>query len=351
MEEDSVFTREAALSADFIPPLLPGRDRHVRELVFCLKPLLRRVRPSHAFLHGRPGTGKTATAKHVLRSLEEESNDVVTVYLNAWQERTRLAVLSRLSVALRLPLPRRGLADDEVLTRIFESLKKSGKGLCVVIDEADRLDEKSRILYDLSRAGEVHGVPCGVVLISNDDELLSHVEDRVRSSLSAKSLQFDPYGPLELKSILHERVKLAFRPGSVEPEAVALCAAMAAKNGGDARFALELLVRAGREADRHGRNVGVTEVKAAASGFSDKPVEVLPEALSGGETRMLEVLKALPGYRKGGVELAFVFEQCLSQHEETDRSLRNHVERLEQRGLIETWEEQGARKVKARTAR
>jgi len=323
----------------------------LRELAFLLEPASRGLRPANAFLSGPPGTGKTASARFMLRQLEDSGAHVLTVYVNCWQESTRLAVLSRLAVTMRLPLPRRGLAEDEVLTRVMEALRKDQRVLIVVLDELDRLEGRDRLLYDLSRAGEVHGVKAGVLAVSNDPALLVRVEERVRSSLAAKSLEFRPYSPPELKKILSERARMAFRPGTFSEEAVAVSVAMASKNKGDARLAIELLLRAGRYAEQHGLDsVGAGEVRAANEPFRAKPVEELPEELSKGEELLLKVLKSLPGAKKAGVESGVAYVEYLKEKNESERSLRAHLAQLEKRGLVETWLEKNTRFIKLKKA-
>jgi cell division control protein 6 len=344
---DGVFTREAHLAPDFVPPSLPGREAHLRELASLLQPAARGQKPASAFLHGPPGTGKTATARYVLRQLEEASSRALPVYVNCWQESTRLAVLSRIAVALRLPLPRRGLAEDEVLSRVMESLRRDQRVLLAVLDEVDRLEGRDRVLYDLSRAAEVHRVPAGTIAVSNDPTVLARLDGRVRSSLAARSLEFRAYSPPELKAILAERAKLAFRPGAVAPEAIAVAAAIAARSGGDARLALELLLRAGRHADEHGASqVGAAEVRAASEPFKARAAVELPAELGRGEELMLKVLKAMPGARKGGVEAALAYGEYSRESDESERGVRGHLALLERRGLVETWSERGQRFVK-----
>ncbi|PJF37905.1 MAG: hypothetical protein CUN55_19705, partial [Phototrophicales bacterium] len=55
--------------------------------------------------------------------------------------------------------------------------------------------------------------------------------------------------------ILQDRITECFRPNSVMPEAIELIADIAAKRGGDARHALELLLIAGKYADNEGTTI------------------------------------------------------------------------------------------------
>jgi hypothetical protein len=60
-------------------------------------------------------------------------------------------------------------------------------------------------------------------------------------SLSEEEMVFNPYTVEQLQKILADRVKLAFNDDAVSGAAINLCAAMAGKENGDARKAIDLL--------------------------------------------------------------------------------------------------------------
>ena len=98
--EKCIFRDESILLPDFLPEALPGREREVRELVYCLQPASENRQPENALLYGPPGTGKTSAAKFVLKSLSEYSQRPLTVYINCWESPSRFAILGFLSAAL-----------------------------------------------------------------------------------------------------------------------------------------------------------------------------------------------------------------------------------------------------------
>ena len=67
------------------------------------------------------------------------------------------------------------------------------------------------------------------------------MDPRVRSSLSEEEIVFNPYKIDQLQKILSERVKLAFHDDIVTEGTINLCAAIAGKDNGDARKAIDLL--------------------------------------------------------------------------------------------------------------
>jgi len=69
-----IFKNRETLRPDYIPDELPHRDKEIYKLAEILfHPLLRGDRPSNVFIYGYPGTGKTATTKHVFKAIKEKS--------------------------------------------------------------------------------------------------------------------------------------------------------------------------------------------------------------------------------------------------------------------------------------
>jgi cell division control protein 6 len=184
-------------------------------------------------------------------------NDVVTsmhksvncIYLNCQQMDTQYRVMTQIANRL-LPfdteerLPVSGLPIDEVHSRMLSKLDDANSLVLIILDEIDRLIMKvgDDILYTLTRINEdLKRSRVSIIGISNNLQILEYLEPRVRSSLGAEELVFEPYNAVQLKDILEHRAKEAFYPGSCEDEVIGLCAAIAAQENGDARKALDLI--------------------------------------------------------------------------------------------------------------
>jgi Cdc6-like AAA superfamily ATPase len=73
----------------------------LKEFASCLRPALYGQKPAHAWLYGRPGTGKTLVAKFVLRDLGRDGR-LGGIYINYWENNSYYSVLDRLVRELRI---------------------------------------------------------------------------------------------------------------------------------------------------------------------------------------------------------------------------------------------------------
>jgi len=243
-----VLRTETYLNTSYQPENPVGRDSEVNRIVDALRPLTKRRSPENLLIYGPAGVGKTTCVQHVFDQLEKETS-VKAVYINCWQYNTRPSLLTELLIQLGYPAPRKGHPIDELLSKLREWLSKN-RGVAVALDEFDQLEEDGEVIYDLQLLNQEADHPLGTILVSNRPPTQLHFDQRSQSRLSMQTLQFNPYNTHQLTKILEKRVEQAFRPGSVPNEVIQRIADHVAENSGDCRQALEILLRAGREADR-----------------------------------------------------------------------------------------------------
>ncbi|MGQ9759393.1 MAG: ORC1-type DNA replication protein [Candidatus Methanomethylicaceae archaeon] len=283
-----IFVNRDLLRPDYVPEDLPHREAQIIRLAETLAPALKGSRPSNIFIYGVPGTGKTAVTKYVLNRIRNEGGKkgiaLSIAYINCKHDDTNYRVLADLCEAIDARVPFTGLSTSEVFRRFLKILDQSGRSMFVVLDEVDSLVKKAgdKILYDLTRINnQLSKAKVSIVGITNDLKFTEYLDPRVRSSLGEEELVFPPYNALELEDILKRRAGGAFVRGVIGPEVIKLCAALAAKEHGDARRALDLLRVAGELAERGGEErVGEEHVRKA-----QKEVE---------KDRVVEVIKTMP---------------------------------------------------------
>nr|MDO8119306.1 AAA family ATPase [Candidatus Sigynarchaeota archaeon] len=237
------------------------RDEQIRKLVEFLGPCFRNESPGNMLIYGKTGTGKTLITKHVTgkiqsRIKEGEKIGPFVTYINVQMHHTKYRILTKMCEDLGIEVPKTGLATDMVLDTLKKTLRHEGRQLLVIIDEIDLLiksKEKDDLLYMLTRMVEEEpSVAISIIGISNDVRFKSFLGIRVLSSLNAQELIFPPYTMDELKAILKERGSLAFNQGACDEDMITTIASMTAKEHGDARKAIALLLKAGDIADING---------------------------------------------------------------------------------------------------
>ncbi len=256
-EGKALFQDRKALSPEYIPENLPFRTKQISEVAEVLAPALHQSKPSNLLLYGKTGTGKTAVARRVVQRLAEQSNGTIqTPYVNTRIVGTEYRTLSDIAAQLGIEVPFTGLSIGELVSRIFKSIQSKGANVVLILDEIDYLVNayNDDILYEFTRAGErITPGFLSLIGISNNLTFKEGLDARVLSSLGEEELVFPPYTTEELRSILLERSRVAFRPGAVPEATINLCAALAGSEHGDARRAVDLLRVAGEVAEREGK--------------------------------------------------------------------------------------------------
>ena len=254
----------------FMPSQILHRDPEQEKITQSLLPILMESRPSNLLVYGKPGTGKTLVIKKVLskiqKRVEEGSFPIKLVYTNAKQETTLYGLLvsfgrqlglgSQKTADEKMWLPSTGLSISEVFNRILYVIDKNETNAVFVIDEIDYLAELIQktgkdVLYQITRANErLTTGSLTLIGVSNDLTFKERLDPRVISSLSEEEVVFTNYNLPQIREILNARIEVAFDEDIVTDSALNLCSAMAGRESGDARRALDLLRVAAEIAER-----------------------------------------------------------------------------------------------------
>ena len=244
-----------------VPETIVHRDELTEAVASILAPALRTDRPSNLFIYGKTGTGKTLIVKRVTESMvgfsEKNNIPLRVIYVNCKLKKvadTEYRLIAQLAREFGKVIPSTGLPTDQVYSIFYEVLDSHEQTIILVLDEIDQLKRAGdNILYNLTRINsELKRAQISIVGISNDLTFADHLDARVKSSLSEEELLFPPYNAIQIKGILQERAKRAFREDALKEGVLEKCAAYAAGGHGDARRALELLRVAGELAERKG---------------------------------------------------------------------------------------------------
>ena len=341
------------LTIDYVPEKLSFRDEETKTVAQTLSVVLKGARPSNLLLFGKPGTGKTAVLKNVVQRLHKKAKDLgieVTVpFVNAKTANTGYKVLYEIAENMginneeekKLQVHFTGLSMGEATDRILDFIQKKKKlHVVLIIDEVDSLVDRNGdgILYNFTRANEriSQGGFISLIGVSNSLTFKDKLDPRVRSSLSEEEMVFNPYTVEQLQKILTDRVKLAFNDDVISGAAINLCAAMAGKENGDARKAIDLLRVAAEIAERErSANVGEKHIRLAQEKIEkDTNYEVLKNSTTHTKIVILAILKSKNG-NTGEVYEIYSSLCNNAEHEPlTQRRITQIISELDQLGLV-----------------
>lgn len=287
---ETLFKNEIALDYDFLPKLMPYREYQQKYVVNCIKPLLMERNGKNVFIFGAPGIGKTTAIRFVLRDLEEETEDVETIYINCWQKNTSYKIIVEICNILGYKLTHNKKTDE-----LFEVVKGilNKKAVVFALDEVDKLEDYDflyMILENIYRKS--------VVLITNFKEWLESLDERVKSRLVADMLEFKPYNLTETRGILKQRMGYAFIPNSWDDEAIELIVKKTADLE-DIRTGLHLMKQAANNAEaRSKRKVSIEDAKEAIKKIEEFSIKNSTD-LEAEEQAILNIAKELSGKKIG----------------------------------------------------
>ena len=342
-----IFKNRDVLMPDYLPDKLPHREQQIKKVASVLAQALKGYRPNNLFIYGLTGTGKTAVVKLVTKKLEDKARSkgirLKISFVNTKRDDTAYRILAKLSEDIGLRVPPSGVATAHLYTKFKKFLNKREIVFIAVLDEIDYHVKRygDDLLYKLTRINEeLKHSKMSLIGITNDVNFRSWLDPRVKSSLSEEELVFPPYTATQLEDILKERAKEAFYEGVLEDGVIQLCAAMAAREKGDARKALDLLRVAGELAEREGSpKVKIEHVKMAWEQIEkDRVTEVVESLPLHSKLILLSILKLTKDekatYTGGVYKLYREYTELLGIETLTLRRVSDLISDLDMLGLI-----------------
>jgi len=274
----SVFVDEGVLDLNYVPLSLVHREREYRFLASLFDFILNAPyeMTQRAVIMGGVGSGKTALAQrfglNLMKEAERRRVRARYVHVNCRELRGSLfMVLRRVVKSLRPEFPDRGYAANELLDTLVQVLDEEDAQLLLCLDEVDALIEAegSDALYYLTRVQEerLEGPRrLSLICISKTPEAFKGLDRSTLSSLQRNVIRMPEYTQPQLADIVTSRAETAFREDAIPPEVVDFIAELASDEGGDARYSIDLLWRAGKYADNdYSREVLPEHVRKAAA--------------------------------------------------------------------------------------
>ena len=316
----TIIKNEEILSYEYIPSVLPYRENQIQEIANSIKPMLYERSGRNLFVHGAPGIGKTASIKWVLRELSETTDEIVPIYVNCWNLKTKYFIFSEMANQLKISFTA-GKSAEHILQQIIYKLK--GRRAVFVFDEIDKIDD-SDFLYQI-----VSSFPNSCIhLISNNFDYIVKIDPRIKSRLMLKSIEFKPYTLSEIYGILKERAKLALRKDSFDTALLKQIANIT-YNKGDVRVGLYLLRESAKIAESEGRRkIDKSHIKKAMESVLDKRID--EEKLNKDEQLIIKIVKGNNGEISGKLYELYTKKSGKLSY----KSFKRYIKNLEKLGFL-----------------
>ncbi len=260
------------------------REKQINRIISHLGPVLDGIHPPPALIFGPTGSGKTVTLIHVLstfqRVAEKRGIGFRYCYVDLSSPKTFFGALNEVAISLDSSNRkyRKGIPIDHMQAKIAEAIGSYYGFLCLLVDEADNLKPNADGFLTFLGKTLPRKVSCRLMLIllTNRLDWEKTLDARILSFLKKTDILFEPYDALDLLEILKLRVEKALDRSKVDVSALKKVAALASRETGDARRAVELLAKAVSLAEETSGQLTEKEVDLAESQLEvDKTVALI----------------------------------------------------------------------------
>ncbi|MFC2134067.1 Cdc6/Cdc18 family protein [Bacteroidota bacterium] len=327
--DESLIKDINALDYEYIPKEIPHRVREQEQVAMAIKPLFQNRTGRNMFIYGKPGVGKTVAVKHVLRELEEKTDDIKTVYINCWQKNTSYKVAVDICDAVGFRF-----VQNKNTTELFKVIARIANEFSVVFvfDEIDKVEDTDFLYYLLEGIFKK-----SILLITNYKEWIADLDERVRSRLVPEQMEFKQYTAEETTDILRKRLPYAFSDDVWTNEAFELVAQKAGELK-DIRSGLFLLKESAYAAeDKARRQIEPEDVRKSLSKLDDFTIKN-SEDLEDETKSIYELVKVHSGKKIGEL-----FELYQKQGGKSSyKTFQRRIDKLSENKFVKTTKSTGA---------
>ncbi|PNS19803.1 hypothetical protein CAC42_7770 [Sphaceloma murrayae] len=239
----------STLHVSAVPTSLPCRESEFSQIYTHLESAISTSTGSTIYISGTPGTGKTATVREVVASLNvavsnEELDDFIFVEINGMKVTDPHQSYSLLWQALKgqRVSPSHAL---ELLEREFSTPSPRRTPCVVLMDELDQLVTRNQgVMYNFFNWPQLRHSRLIVLAVANTMDLPERtLSNKISSRLGLTRITFPGYTHQQLIKIIESRLE-GVQSVVVEKDAVQFASRKVAAVSGDARRALDVCRRA-----------------------------------------------------------------------------------------------------------
>ena len=338
LRKPTLIKNPRVLDLKYIPKKLLHREEEQKMLIQYFKPVIEKPGDysQKVSIIGAIGSGKTAIALkfgEMVKVYSTQKNlNLEYVHVNCRRARSAFLTLLEIVRKFNPHIPVRGFSSEEILNMLTEILNRKRLYLIVTLDEIDFVIRKDGpdLLYDLTRLTDDEidmKERVSIITIVRDIAFRTMLDESTLSTLRQNTIFLEPYSEDQLRDIIADRVKEAFYEDVVSKDAADLIADIASKNG-DARYAIELLERAGMHAD-HRQSLKVLPEHVRHANASIHPVirqEVVKDLTTQQKLILLAISIKLKTTQKAYTTMGEVEESYKRLCEEFTFPVRSHTQ-------------------------
>ncbi len=355
--DSKIFMNREVLSPHFTPKKLVFREKEINNIERAIAPCLKGERGRNLFIYGKTGTGKTSCVNYVIEEIKGIPNTRAKIsYINCRIYNSRFKVLAKITGDHLPTYAKRGYGAVDLYERLRNWIEEDSKIFVAVLDEIDMVKDLDDLVYTLTRINsDIKAGGVSMIGISNRVSFKEDLDPRSLSTLYETELVFPQYYATELYAIIKDRANAGFKKGVMNDDVLHFIAAQAAREGGDARFSLTIISKAGELAEERDQTaVTMKDAQDAAKAAEDDAVYELIKTLPEHQKLVLYSISLLTQsggtYKKltDGVD-TYLFSgevynryksicESMNSESKSERWYRKYLSELEMQGLIAAFE-------------
>lgn len=288
----------STLHVSAVPHALPCRETEFETVHSHLEAAISAGTGACIYISGTPGTGKTATVREVVASLqaavaEEQLDDFYFVEINGMKVTDPHQSYSLLWEALKGDRVSSAHAL-ELLEREFTTPSPRRVPCVVLMDELDQLVTRNQgVMYNFFNWPQLRHSRLIVLAVANTMDLPERtLSNKISSRLGLTRITFPGYTHTQLMTIIQSRLEGAGSKVIVEADAIQFASRKVAAVSGDARRALDVCRRAVEIAEQEAVEE-IEQENAVPSTPSKTPARQKPAANGKGVVTIATIKRAI----------------------------------------------------------